>query len=153
MQLRFSATPFRSLRSPRADSLRYSQLHARTMGDNCQYTNKKDFNFAPATGDEALVCGAARPGAKQQRCYTPDLRVPPEDVSEWVSAMKEAGVQRVVSMLSDSELATYAEPLPQAMQAAFGEGKYVNINAKAPGALLLVSCGVSCTYTNYGPSL
>lgn len=47
--------------------------------------------------------------------------------------MKGAGVQRVVDMLSDSELQTYAESLPEAMKAAFGEGKYTNINAKAPG--------------------
>jgi hypothetical protein len=54
-------------------------------------------------------------------------------VAEWVDAMKAVGVQRVVSMLSDSELATYAEPLPAAMEAAFGAGNYVNVNAKAPG--------------------
>lgn len=54
-------------------------------------------------------------------------------MAEWVDAVKVAGVQRVVSMLSESELQTYAEPLPAAMEAAFGAGKYVNINAKAPG--------------------
>lgn len=47
--------------------------------------------------------------------------------------MQQAGVQRVVSMLSDSELQTYAEPLPAAMEAAFGEGNYINVDAKAPG--------------------
>jgi hypothetical protein len=60
--------------------------------------------------------------------------------------MKGVGIQRVVSMLSDSELATYAEPLPAAMEAAFGAGKYINVDAKAPGGpyeaafLLYVSC-------------
>lgn len=47
--------------------------------------------------------------------------------------MQAAGVQSVVSMLSPSELETYAEPLPAAMQAAFGAGNYANIDAKAPG--------------------
>jgi hypothetical protein len=55
-------------------------------------------------------------------------------VAEWVDGMKAVGVQRVVSMLSESELATYAEPLPAAMEAAFGAGKYINVDAKAPGA-------------------
>lgn len=47
--------------------------------------------------------------------------------------MKDAGIQSIVSMLSDSELATYAEPLPAAMEAAFGQGNYVNVDAKAAG--------------------
>jgi hypothetical protein len=47
--------------------------------------------------------------------------------------MQAAGVQSVVSMLSPSELETYAEPLPAAMEAAFGPSNYINIDAKAPG--------------------
>lgn len=50
--------------------------------------------------------------------------------------MKAAGAQRVVSMLSDSELATYAEPLAAALTAAFGEGKWINVDGKASGAQL-----------------
>jgi hypothetical protein len=61
------------------------------------------------------------------------VAVPALAVAEWVDAIKGVGVKRVVSMLSDSELATYAEPLPAAMEAAFGAGNYVNVNAKAPG--------------------
>lgn len=44
--------------------------------------------------------------------------------------MKAAGVQAVVSMLSDSELATYAQPLVPSLTAAFGAENYVNIDAK-----------------------
>lgn len=47
--------------------------------------------------------------------------------------MKQGGVQAVVSMLSESELQTYAQPLTEAMQAAFGADNYVNIDVKAPG--------------------
>lgn len=54
-------------------------------------------------------------------------------MQQWVTFMKDAGVQSVISMLSDSELATYAEPLPAAMAAAFQPGNYVNIDAKAAG--------------------
>lgn len=57
-------------------------------------------------------------------------------VAEWVDAVKAAGVQRVISMLSESELQTYAEPLPDAMEAAFGDGKYTNIDAKAAGSMV-----------------
>ncbi|WIA16469.1 hypothetical protein OEZ85_013153 [Tetradesmus obliquus] len=99
---------------------------------DCKYENKAEFNLGPTTAEESMVYGAARPGAKQQRCYTPELRVTADEVAEWVDAIKAVGVTRVVSMLSDSELATYAEPLPAAMEAAFGAGKYININAKAP---------------------
>lgn len=72
-------------------------------------------------------------------------------VSEWTETMKAAGVQRVVSMLSDSELETYAEPLPAAMQAAFGEGKYVNINAKAPGmvSISMLLCWATSVSTTW----
>lgn len=56
-------------------------------------------------------------------------------VQEWVTFMQAAGVQSVVSMLSPSELETYAEPLPAAMEAAFGAGSYTNIDAKAPGGV------------------
>ncbi|KAF6261403.1 hypothetical protein COO60DRAFT_1502049 [Scenedesmus sp. NREL 46B-D3] len=100
---------------------------------DCKYENKADFNLGPVTAEETMVYGAARPGAKQQRCYTPELRVTADEVAEWVDAMKGVGVQRVVSMLSESELATYAEPLPAAMEAAFGAGNYVNVDAKAAG--------------------
>lgn len=48
--------------------------------------------------------------------------------------MQDVGIESVISMLSESELKTYAEPLPAAMEAAFGPGSYVNIDAKAPGA-------------------
>jgi hypothetical protein len=54
-------------------------------------------------------------------------------VQEWVEFMQTAGVQFVVSMLSPSELVTYAEPLPVAMETAFGLGNYINVDAKAPG--------------------
>eukprot|EP00882_Tetradesmus_deserticola_P005199 GHRQ01005476.1.p1 GENE.GHRQ01005476.1~~GHRQ01005476.1.p1 ORF type:complete len:188 (+),score=85.52 GHRQ01005476.1:162-725(+) len=100
---------------------------------DCKNTSKADFNLGPATAEEMMVYGAARPGARQQRCYTPELRVAADEVLEWVDAVKGVGVQRVVSMLSESELATYAEPLPAAMQEAFGAGNYVNIDAKSAG--------------------
>lgn len=58
-------------------------------------------------------------------------------VQEWVAHVKSgAGVERVVAMLSESELATYAQPLPDAMAAAFGTDKYINVDAKAAGARL-----------------
>ncbi|KAF8065546.1 hypothetical protein HT031_003147 [Scenedesmus sp. PABB004] len=103
------------------------------MAQSCKAAT--DFNLAPTAEDEQEVWGAARPGARQQRCYDDAVavNVTPAEVEEWVGAVKAVGVSRVVSMLSDSELATYEQPLPAALAAAFPQG-YVNVDAKAPGA-------------------
>ena len=47
--------------------------------------------------------------------------------------MQAAGVQSVVSMLSPSELETYAAPLPAAMEAAFGTGNPPTKEPPPPG--------------------
>lgn len=74
-------------------------------------------------------------GAHDTVCYTRFLfpNPPLPAVQEWVDFVQKAGVERVVSMLSPSELETYAEPLPAALEAAFGAGNYVNVDAKAEG--------------------
>eukprot|EP00879_Flechtneria_rotunda_P000977 GHRR01001111.1.p2 GENE.GHRR01001111.1~~GHRR01001111.1.p2 ORF type:complete len:186 (+),score=60.18 GHRR01001111.1:1238-1795(+) len=102
------------------------------MVDDIKYSDRPDFNFGATSEAELKVFGSARPGAKQQRCYSPDLRVPASEVAEWVDFVKAAGVQHVISLLSASELETYAEPLPQGLQAAFGSGNYANIDPKTP---------------------
>ncbi|EFJ47331.1 hypothetical protein VOLCADRAFT_92104 [Volvox carteri f. nagariensis] len=54
-------------------------------------------------------------------------------VEEWSDFMSRHGVQRVVSLLSDTELDTYSEPLPPALAARFRRA--VVLDAKAPGAV------------------
>jgi hypothetical protein len=41
--------------------------------------------------------------------------LPLATVTEWVEFMKGNGIKRVISLLSPSELETYAEPLREAM--------------------------------------
>jgi hypothetical protein len=94
------------------------------------------FNYADTTAAAPEVAGAARPGARAQRCYSDCVASPtaPDEVAEWVNAMKGHGVAAVVSLLSADEAATYAAPgVDAAMRAAFGEGNYVRFNLKDAG--------------------
>ncbi|GIL83254.1 hypothetical protein Vretifemale_12103, partial [Volvox reticuliferus] len=91
------------------------------------------YNFARASERDEFVFGAARPGASGQRCFNPDDKVTPAEVEEWADFMASHGIQRVVSLLSESELATYSEPLQPALAARFHRA--VVLDAKAPGAV------------------
>ncbi|GIL52891.1 hypothetical protein Vafri_8647 [Volvox africanus] len=91
------------------------------------------YNFARASEHDAFVFGAARPGAAGQRCFNPDDKVTSAEVEEWAEFMAGHGIQRVVSLLSESELATYSEPLQPALAARFHRA--VVLDAKAPGAV------------------
>ncbi|GLC33532.1 hypothetical protein PLESTM_000081600 [Pleodorina starrii] len=90
------------------------------------------YNFGKASEYDDYIFGAARPGAAGQRCFNPDDKVTPAEVNEWVSFMSGHGIQRVISLLSDSELATYSQPLPPALTERFRRA--VVVDAKAPGA-------------------
>lgn len=93
------------------------------------------YNFGRASELDDIVYGAARPGAVGQRCFDENgPKVTPQEVDEWVSYMKSHGIGRVVSLLSDSEVATYKEAPTPALARAFPGGA-VLVNAKAPGAV------------------
>ena len=49
-----------------------------------------DFAFAPATAEAAAVLGAARPGARTQRCFSECVAqpTPAAEVDDWVKFMQ-----------------------------------------------------------------
>lgn len=64
--------------------------------------------FAPASGNEAIVFGAARPGYKN------------EQVNEWLMFMQDHGIRRVCCLLPESQLAGYSSNLLDVYRQAFG---------------------------------
>lgn len=60
------------------------------------------YNFAPASPRDAFIHGAARPGR--------GLDEPAEDIAPWIAYMREQGIERVVCLLDDHQLAYY-EPV------------------------------------------
>jgi hypothetical protein len=94
------------------------------------------YNYAATTASATQVAGAARPGAKFQRCFSDCKEAPvaAEEVAAWVKAMKAHGVAAVVSLLSPAEVATYAPPgVEAAMREAFGPTGYSVFNLKDEG--------------------
>jgi protein-tyrosine phosphatase len=72
------------------------------------------FGFGPAQAAERVVFGARRPGF-------PFSNVGPALVREWMQFMRDHGIQQVVCLLPEQQLAYYAEDLLGAYQAYFGE--------------------------------
>eukprot|EP00775_Hariotina_reticulata_P009851 gene9851-10010_t len=85
-------------------------------------TSKKDFNFGATTGTYAVTltqlatptsCTVPQGSSyvdvqmKKRWCAAQPGQEPSSKVAEWVEFMKSAGVQRVVSLLTDSEVKTY----------------------------------------------
>lgn len=107
------------------------------MGDHPAKTaSAVDYNYAETTAEEGSVAGAARPGARKQRCFSDAVASPTTaaEVAEWVAFMQGEGVGAVVSLLSPEEAATYEPPgVEAAMRAAFGADGYSRFNAKDAG--------------------
>ncbi|XQQ06066.1 MAG: protein-tyrosine phosphatase family protein [Leptolyngbya sp. IPPAS B-1204] len=57
------------------------------------------YKFAPASENEPIVFGAARPGYRN------------EQVNEWVEFMQHQGIERICCLLPESQLAPYANLL------------------------------------------
>ncbi len=69
-------------------------------------------NFAPASPFDAIVYGAERPGYGESK--------PGATIRAWVDFMQERGIQRVVCLLGEEQLAYYAPiSLLRAYDAAF----------------------------------
>lgn len=66
------------------------------------------FNFGPASADEPIVYGAARPGYSAA------------EVQRWVAFMKQQGIRRVCCLLGD-EIRNYETDLLQEYRLAFGQ--------------------------------
>lgn len=90
------------------------------------------YNFARASDRDDVVYGAARPGARQQRCFNPEDKVAVEEVCEWAQFMRGHGVQRVVSLLTASEVDTYERPPAETLAGHFAA--VASVDPKAPGA-------------------
>ena len=70
-------------------------------------------NFAPASPDEEIVYGAARPGKYNHRKYNNSKSNHASDpVERWITYMQEQGIQRVCCLL-DSKLNRYDDLLGQ----------------------------------------
>eukprot|EP00798_Chlamydomonas_sp_ICE-L_P000281 gene281-1617_t len=74
-----------------------------------------EYNCATASSKDEIVYGAARPGAKSQRCFNSEDKVSEAEVVEWATYMKAQGIKCVVGLLSSSELDTYAGSPPSAI--------------------------------------
>jgi protein-tyrosine phosphatase len=78
-----------------------------------------DCGLAPAAPDEDIVYGARRPGAGGPG-------TPNATVDDWVETVRNAGVRRVLCLLSDRQLARYDDLLGR-LGAAFGEGAVAHV--------------------------
>ena len=70
-----------------------------------------DANFGPASGLDATVFGACRPGGAGGEERTPAGSIGDAAVEAWAQHMRAAGITRVVSLLDAEELTAYATPL------------------------------------------
>ncbi|KAG2483753.1 hypothetical protein HYH03_017408 [Edaphochlamys debaryana] len=91
------------------------------------------YNFGRASEHDEIVYGAARPGAASQRCFNENDKVTVPEIEEWADSMAAHGIQRVVSLLSTSEVGTYTEPPTPVLARRFKRA--VLLDAKAPGAV------------------
>lgn len=77
-------------------------------------SSEVEFNYGETTAEATQVVGAARPGARRQRCFAECAAQPvlPEEVAEWVQFVKGKGVTAVVSMLEAAcrWIRSYARP-------------------------------------------
>ncbi|MDZ8183795.1 MAG: dual specificity protein phosphatase family protein [Nostoc sp. ChiSLP02] len=64
-----------------------------------EFNQLKLYKFAPASENEEVVFGAARPGYSNKR------------VEEWIEFMKRQGIKRVCCLLPDEQLASYSDLL------------------------------------------
>lgn len=99
------------------------------------------FNAGPATAAPCMPIGAARPGAAGKRCFDADApKVTAAEVDEWADFMqKEFGAQRIVGLLTPSELETYEPGALERLSARFdrgggGSGGWTNVDVKGGGA-------------------
>lgn len=71
-----------------------------------------EYNFAPASPRDAFVHGAERPGYR-------DID-PTTDIAPWIAYMRSQGIERVICLLDDDQLAYYEpESLLARYDAAF----------------------------------
>ncbi len=59
------------------------------------------YNFSKASSRDEHVFACARPGAKAARCYDPEDKVTEAEVFEWAAFIKDRGIKRVISLLTE----------------------------------------------------
>jgi len=72
------------------------------------------FNFGPASADEAIVYGSARPGYSAA------------EVQRWLAFMKQQGIRRVCCLLGD-EIRNYETDLLEEYRRAFGPNRVCHV--------------------------
>lgn len=72
------------------------------------------FNFSPASRDETMVFGAARPG------YQMNKDIPDSVVTKWVDFMKANGIGAVCCLLCPEQINFYKSELSTTYQTCFG---------------------------------
>ncbi len=75
------------------------------------------FGFSLARPEEAVVCGAQRPGYKSKESKSVDLA----HVRDWISFVRKRGVRRVCCLLAAKQLAYYRVDLLNTYREAFGD--------------------------------
>ncbi len=75
-----------------------------------------EHNFGPACPGERIVFGAERPGFDS-------LSVGIEEIRQWISFMRQNGIERVCSLLPQDQLEFFNVDLLQEYRSVFGEGK------------------------------
>ena len=83
------------------------------------------FNFAALSRRDSIVFGAERPGYVKPNPDSPSTPrgplVPAPVVEQWCVDMKAKGIKRVLTLLNESELSFYAEPLQSTFAKYFAE--------------------------------
>ncbi|KAG1672443.1 hypothetical protein FOA52_013229 [Chlamydomonas sp. UWO 241] len=103
-----------------------------------------EFNFGSASGRDDLVYGAARPGARSQRCFKADDQVTEAEVTEWAEFMKGYGIKRVVGLLTSSEREqTYVAPPAELLRAAGLDAINVDVEVDGPAGARAVLAAVT----------
>mmetsp|Transcript_4844 Transcript_4844/g.10115 ORF Transcript_4844/g.10115 Transcript_4844/m.10115 type:complete len:467 (+) Transcript_4844:196-1596(+) len=83
------------------------------------------YNFAALSRRDSIVFGAERPGYVKPNPDSPSTPrgplVPAPVVEQWCADMKAKGIKRVLTLLNESELSFYAEPLQSTFAKYFAE--------------------------------
>ena len=74
------------------------------------------YNFGPACPGERIVFGAERPGFDSSS-------VGGEEIRQWISFMRQNGIERVCSLLPQDQLAFFTVDLLQEYRWVFGEAR------------------------------
>eukprot|EP00928_Gymnodinium_smaydae_P025014 TRINITY_DN20067_c0_g2_i2.p1 TRINITY_DN20067_c0_g2~~TRINITY_DN20067_c0_g2_i2.p1 ORF type:complete len:180 (+),score=50.79 TRINITY_DN20067_c0_g2_i2:113-652(+) len=87
------------------------------------------FNFSTASSRDAIVHGVERAGMRNE--FDKPGAIPPAAMKEWSDFMREQGVTRGITLMSDEEMTWWPEP---GLLAAGLLPRYDHVLTTAPGA-------------------